>query len=399
MRETGNRILLAGGGTGGHLYPGLAVAEAMLEARPETAIAFLTTRGALDAEILAETPLPALPIAARPMQKAPWTWPAFLWSLLQAGFQSRRRFRRFCPEVVIGLGGYGSYPAVRAAQRIGLATMVLNPDIVPGRANRRLARRAAIVCCQFAETLEYFGAKARLTGCPIRPSLLGTGRAESLAALGLDRRRRTLLVTGASSGARTVNRAVVRMLRQEGLPEAWQVLHLTGSLDYETVAAAYKELAVPAVVRAYVHRMGLAYAVADLAVARAGASTVAELAAAGVPTVFMPYPFHRDQHQMRHGRAMEMQGAAVVVQDRPKDQESTWRDLADALRPLLKDEVRLAAMRASALRAARPHAAEAVAEAVFDLADAAARRRQDAIRRDVDNRAPATYTSTGEATR
>jgi UDP-N-acetylglucosamine--N-acetylmuramyl-(pentapeptide) pyrophosphoryl-undecaprenol N-acetylglucosamine transferase len=238
-----------------------------------------------------------------------------------------------------------------------------------------------------------------VTGCPIRPSLLEVGRAEAVAALGLDRRRRTLLVTGASSGARTVNRAVVGMLRQAGLGAGWQVLHLTGSLDYETVAAAYADLSVPAVVRAYVHRMGLAYAAADLAVARAGASTVAELLAAAVPAVFMPYPFHRDRHQMRHGRVAEMKGAAVVVQDRPDGEEATRQDLAEAVRPLLKDEVRRAEMRENARRAAQPGAAEAVARLVLELADAAARRRQDALRRDVDNRPPLLYTPTREAIR
>jgi UDP-N-acetylglucosamine--N-acetylmuramyl-(pentapeptide) pyrophosphoryl-undecaprenol N-acetylglucosamine transferase len=392
MCDSGRRVFLAGGGTGGHLYPGLAVAEALRLARPDTAIAFSTTRKAIDRHVLAAHDYPATPIAAEPFRPHPWTWPRLAASLARTWWQTWRRFRQFCPEVVVGLGGYGSFAPVRQAQRAGLATVVLNPDIVPGRANRRLGRRADLVACQFQETLQYFGPAARLTGCPVRPGLLRAGRRDGMAALGLDASRRTLLVTGASSGAQTVNRAVLGMLRENGLPPSWQVLHLTGESDYETVAAAYQGLNVSAVVRPYLDDMGLAYAAADLAVARAGASTLAELLALGVPAVFLPYPFHRDRHQMRQARAVEMQGAAVVVRDRPDDPAATSRELAEAVEPLLRDEVRRATMRRDARRVARPDAAAAIAGEVLRLADAAAARRHEAIRADVDRRPPAPYT-------
>ena len=379
MRETGYRIFLAGGGTGGHLYPGLAIAEAIRQLVPEAAIAFSSTRRDIDRQVLADCGCPVTPIDARPFRLAPWTWPGFVLSLARSGNQSRRRFREFCPDVVIGLGGFGSYAPVRVGQKYGAATAVLNPDIVPGRANRRLARRADRVFCQFGETVAELGGTAKLTGCPIRPSLFTHTREEGLAVFGLDPARQTLLVTGASLGARTVNRAVIAMLKDRGLPEGWGVLHLTGHKDHDEVAAAYRGISVPAVVRPYAEKMGLAYAVADLAVARAGASTVAELLAAGVPTVFMPYPFHRDQHQRQQARAVERLGAAAVVEDCPADPDGTWRRLAEVLGALMKDKARLDAMRERARAAGRPQAAEVIAREILDLAAAVTDRRHAAL--------------------
>ncbi len=397
MRERGRRILLAGGGTGGHLYPGLALVEAIRGERPETAFAFATTRRPIDRDVLAGTGCPLTPLPARPFRLAPWTWPAFLASLARCGHRIRRRFLEFEPEVVVGLGGFGSYVPVRVAQDEGIATVVLNPDIVPGRANRRAGREADLVCCQFRETLEHFPEdRVRLTGCPIRPSLLAASRAEAIAALGLDPDRRTLLVTGASSGARSVNRAVLSALRERGLPDGWQVLHLTGHLDHRPAAHAHEELGTPGLVKAYEPRMGLAYAAADLAVARAGGSTIAELLAAGVATIYLPYPHHRDQHQMQQARAAEMSGAAVVVRDRPEAPKITARELGDALEGLLDDELWRARMEQHAREAARPGAAGEVAAAVLDLADKAAKRRWQAAGRDVDKPAAAPYTPAGE---
>jgi len=403
MRETGRRIFMAGGGTGGHLYPGLAVAEAIRRLQPEAAIAFSCTRRRIDRKVLADCGFPVTPIDARPFRTAPWTWPALAVSLVRSGNQARRRFREFCPDVVLGLGGYGSYAPVRVGRKYGAATAVLNPDIVPGRANRCLAKRSDRIFCQFAETVGRLGERARLTGCPVRPSLLACTRDEGIEAFGLDAARQTLLVTGASLGARTVNRAMVAMLRERPLPEGWQVLHLTGDGEYKDVSASYTETSVPAVVRPYAEKMGLAYAAADLAVARAGASTIAELLAAAVPAVFMPYPFHRDQHQMRQARAVEAAGAAIVVEDRPDD-PGTWQRLAETVTALMADPGRLDAMRESARAAGRPGAAEEVARQVLELADGVTGRRHEQIQsemaaagRDVDTVARAPYTQAGDA--
>jgi len=402
LLETGRRIFLAGGGTGGHLYPGLAIAEAVLAQEPEAAVAFSCTRRPIDRKVLAGSGYPVTEISARPLGKRPWTWPAFLASFIRSGGEARRRLREFCPDVVVGLGGFGSYAPVRAGQRHGAATAILNPDIIPGRANRRLGRRADRVFCQFQETVEAFGDRGRLTGCPVRPSVLAATRQEGLAAFGLDPARRTLLVTGASLGARSVNRAVVAMLRDRGLPEGWQVLHLTGHGEHGEVAAAYREIKTPAAVRPYAERMGLAYAAADLVVARAGASTIAELLAVGLPAVYMPYPYHRDQHQMRQARAVQALGAAIALEDRPDDAE-TWRRLAEMAWAVASDAAWLARMAEAARAAGRPRAAQEIARQVLELADGVVERRHAALPPqiapagpNVDTPTHVAYTRTGD---
>ena len=402
LREQGHRILLAGGGTGGHLYPGLAVAEALRRIEPDSDIGFCCTRRPIDRKVLTGCGYPFTAIDARPFSTRPWTWPGLLLSLALSGNHARRRLREYCPDVVVGLGGYGSYAAVRIGQKYGLPTAILNPDIVPGRANRRLGRWVDLAFCQFQETVANFGDRGRLTGCPVRPSLFGATRAEGAAEFGLDPAKRTLLVTGASLGARTVNVAILAILKDRGLPEGWQVLHLAGHGEYEEVARAYRELlVVPSVVRPYAERMGLAYAASDLVVARAGASTVAEILAMGLPAIFLPYPFHRDQHQMQQARAIESLGAAVVVEDRPGD-PATWRDLAQALFGVAADPARLAGLAEKARAAGRPAAAEDIARQVLELARRATEERHARIENDppqrpgVDRPARAAYTRTGD---
>jgi UDP-N-acetylglucosamine--N-acetylmuramyl-(pentapeptide) pyrophosphoryl-undecaprenol N-acetylglucosamine transferase len=409
MRESGRRIFLAGGGTGGHLYPGLAIAEALRALQPDVAIAFSSTTREIDRTVLAGCGYPVTPIGARPFSKKPWTWPALLLSLVRTGNQARRRLREFCPDVVVGLGGFGSYAPVRIGQKYGAATAILNPDIVAGRANRRLSRWTDRIFCQFRETVDALGRQARLTGCPIRPSLLAATREQGVAEFSLDPAKRTLLVTGASLGARTINRSVVRILSQQGVPDGWQVLHLSGKGDYEEVAKAYREaIKGPAVVRAYCDKMGLAYAAADLAIARAGASTVAELMAMGLPTIFMPYPFHRDQHQAQQARSLEALGAAIVIEDRPDDLDDTLRRLAGALKTLLENPDRLAKMATCARAAGRPRAAEAIAREILELADRVTEQRHARIaatlgpgdhrndHRNVDKGMGASYTRSGD---
>ena len=410
LRETGHRILLAGGGSGGHLYPGLALAEALRRLEPDADIGFCCTRRPIDRKILTGCGYPFSEIDARPFNKKPWTWPGFLVSLVRSGNQARRRLREYCPDVVVGLGGYGSYAVVRVGQKYGVATVLLNHDIVPGRANRRLGRWVDLAFCQFQETVADFGDRGRLTGCPVRPSLLGATRAEGLAEFGLDPARRTLLVTGASLGARTVNVAMIAILKDRGLPQGWQVLHLAGHGEYEEVAKAYRESVkaktrpgeAPAVVRPYAEKMGLAYAASDLVVARAGASTVAEILAVGLPAIFLPYPFHRDQHQSRQARAIESLGAAVVVEDRPGD-PVTWRRLAEVLFGVATDPARLAGLAGKARAAGRPNAAEDIAQQILEIARRATEARHARIeneppspRPNVDRPAHAAYTRTGD---
>lgn len=376
-------FVFAGGGTGGHLYPGLAVARELRRVEPAAEISFLTTSRALDRELLSRTDFEQVEQGVRPFTLHPLRWPAFLlaWRASVAGAKVRFRARR--PTAVLGLGGYAAGPGVVAAAKMGIPTAILNPDAIPGRANRFLARKVDLVALQWEASSRYFpaGAPLRAIGCPIRPEFRKSigevaapaaepeaapagGGGDSRRDFDLAWNRPTLLVTGASQGARTVNEAVVAVWPefQRQHPE-WQLLHLTGKVDEAFVREAYARLKTPrdAVhVVAFTHEMWRAIGASDLVISRAGASTLAELTALAKPSILLPYPFHRDRHQHANAGALTGAGAALLVED-TKDVTLTAPPLRAALERCADGEVR-AAMAAAAATLGRPDAARSVAQ-------------------------------------
>ena len=269
--------------------------------------------------------------------------------------------------MVIGSGGYAAGPPVRAAQQLGITTGLLNPDAVPGRANRHLAGRADHIFIQWSRTRGAFpdSVSVHETGCPIREGFSDSSRDRGLAEFGLDPSRRTLLVTGASQGARNINETVIRLLDTEGdvrssFAESWQFVHLTGGAMRDQVAEKYESWGVPARVLAFTERMPEAMAVADLVISRAGASSLAEITAAGCPSILMPYPYHRDQHQRSNALVLADAGAAILLEDRADGADNANR-LAPLLSKLLGDSAALERMAGAARGLGRPDAAKQVA--------------------------------------
>jgi UDP-N-acetylglucosamine--N-acetylmuramyl-(pentapeptide) pyrophosphoryl-undecaprenol N-acetylglucosamine transferase len=314
-----SRYVFAGGGTGGHLYPGLAVAAAVREREPDAEITFLTTMRALDKELLGQTDFAQIEQAVRPLTTNPFRLPEFWWSWRRSVRAARALLKEKRPRAVLGLGGYAAGPPVVAARALGIRTVILNQDALPGRANRYLARHADLVVLQWEASRKHFPANTncQVLGCPIRREFVGASREEGRARFGLDPERPLLLVTGASQGARTVNRVMQRVWPEFAArhPE-WQLLHLSGPLDEDETRAAYTDAHVEANVLAFTHEMWLALAAADAVVSRAGASTLAELTTLGLPAVLLPYPYHRDRHQHANARALVDGGAALLVEDR-----------------------------------------------------------------------------------
>ena len=360
---SGSSYVFAGGGTGGHLFPGLAVAAA-LRARDATGeITFFTTTRELDKELLGQTDFTQIEQPVRPLTMNPLRFPAFWWSWRRSVRAARAFLREKRPRAVLGLGGYAAGPPVVAARSLRIRTAILNQDALPGRANRYLARHADLVVLQWETSKEHFpaGTNCQVLGCPIRAEFAGTRQEEGRARFGLDPARPVLLVTGASQGARTVNR-VMQGVWPEFVarhPE-WQILHLSGSLDKEQTRAAYAQARVEAHVLAFTHEMWLALAAADAVVSRAGASTLAELAALGLPAVLLPYPYHRDRHQHANAGVLVNAGAAVLVEDR-LEPELNRGPVLEALERLADRAVRKEMARA-ALGLGRADAAERVAE-------------------------------------
>lgn len=361
-----NEYVLAGGGTGGHLFPGLAVAAAMRMIEPDVVVTFFTTTRALDRELLGRTSYGQVQQTVRPLTIRPWRLPAFLAAWFSNVGAASAYLKAHRPRAVLGLGGYAAGPPVAAARRLGIRTAILNPDAIPGRANRFLASRVDLAVLQWEVSRGYLPGRAncRVLGCPIRAEFAGQiDAAEARRRFELDPTRPVLLVTGASQGARSVNQTVCRIWPQfmATHPE-WQLLHLTGPADEAETRSAYDAagFANGAVrVVAFVHEMWLALAAADLVVSRAGASTLAEITALGKPAILLPYPYHKDRHQHANAQVLVEAGAAVLIEDQ-KTAEANHRPVADALE-WLSDERTREQMAQAARRLGRPTAARDVA--------------------------------------
>jgi UDP-N-acetylglucosamine--N-acetylmuramyl-(pentapeptide) pyrophosphoryl-undecaprenol N-acetylglucosamine transferase len=342
-------ILFAGGGTGGHLYPAIALADAL---RARAAVRFIGTADRLEAKIVPDAGYDLTAIAAAPLQRNFSFATARTVALNAAGIaQAAFALRAFDPDMVIATGGYVCFPVMAAARMlrtIGLSRArlaLLEPNAQPGLTNRLLAPLVDEVWGAFEYADPHFERKYVHTGIPVRASLFHpSNRIEAARRLGLDPARKTILAIGGSQGARTINEAIAALVTRRALPAGWQILHASGERDYEYMRAEErmpfgenKIVLVP-----YLRDMADAYALADLVVARAGASTLGELAALGLPALLVPYPFAAEDHQMANARAFEAAGAAVLIEDRQLDADSLWWRLHEVLEPERLDAMRRA---------------------------------------------------------
>jgi len=342
-------MIVAGGGTGGHLFPGLAVAEAM-STQAEASILFVGSAYGIEATVVPRTRFAFRPLAIRGLRgRGVRGALEFVWQLPLALLQSWRIIGDSHPEIVLGLGGYGSVPVVLAAWLRRVPSVLMEQNAYPGMANRVLAHLARRVCTTFAESARFFPAgKAVQTGNPVRQLLLSKKLATD---------HFTLFVFGGSQGARAINRAVVDAVTvlKARLPRM-QLIHQTGLADLEWVQRRYAEGGVEAEVSAFVHAMGDAYGRADLVVCRAGASTLAELTTLGKPAILIPYPFAADDHQRANAEILARHGAAEMI----LDAQLTGARLVERVVALATDRARLQAMGAAAAALAVPDAAARV---------------------------------------
>lgn len=359
-------VLIAGGGTAGHIFPALALAE-RLRAEPDVEVRFVGTAAGQEARLVPKAGYPFATVDARPFPRSPsLAAPVAAAAAARAVLACRPLVRD--ADVVVGMGGYVSLPVGLAALWLGRPLVLHEQNAVPGLANRVLARWARAVCLSFEEAAAGLPRRARrvVTGDPVRAEVLtvaGERRrsaAEARAALGLQPGLRTVLIVGGSQGARRLNEAAVAAAPELLRTEDVQVLLLCGPAHERTVLAAVGNRPRLRVV-GFLERMELAYASADLAVARAGASTCAELAVCGIPAVLVPYPYATARHQDANARALERAGGAVVV----PDADLSGERLARVVGELLARPDRLRAMAAGMRAWARPDAAEALARQVL----------------------------------
>ncbi len=357
-------LLIACGGTGGHLFPGIAVGE-VLAARGHEVTLLISEKkiDTLAASGHANLRFEKMPFLAMPKPWSPKMVP-FLSGFWRGLGECRKLIRERKIDAVLGMGGFTSTAPVLAGRREKIRTLIHDSNAVPGKANRLTARFADVVLLGFEQCSQHFPKKeTHVTGTPVRSALRAAAKTvklpEARKFFNLKDGIKTLLVVGGSQGARGVNNAVAESLPQlDAL--GLQILHITGTDDYQTVRDAYqgKPIALRSHIAAFCHRMELAYRCADVALARSGASTLSELALFAVPSILVPYPFAADDHQTKNAEIFSKAGAGIVVQQGDLNPET----LATTIRDVISRGKKHSAMKSAARKLSREDAAERIAD-------------------------------------
>jgi UDP-N-acetylglucosamine--N-acetylmuramyl-(pentapeptide) pyrophosphoryl-undecaprenol N-acetylglucosamine transferase len=356
------RIIIAGGGTGGHVIPALAIAQQLKEQFGAEVLFIGTARG-IETRLVPQAGFPLQLIQVGALKNVSlMTRARTMFDLPRAIAASSRVLSEFDPEVVIGVGGYASGPAMVAAIRRRLPTLAFEPNVVPGFANRMIARWVSAAAVHFEETCQYFP-HCRVTGVPVRAAFFSI---PSKAISAVSGSVPTLLVFGGSQGARAINQAMIESLTglRDKVPGI-HIIHQTGQRDYDRVLAAYEQSGISGEVHRFIDDMPGTFARSDLLVCRSGASTVGEITAAGKPAIFVPFPAAADDHQNVNARALERAGAAIVVEE--SNLGAAY--LVDTIVALMRDTRRLQNMSAAAKSLAHPKAVEEIAKMVSRLAN------------------------------
>lgn len=363
------KVVISGGGTGGHIYPAITIANQIKLMKPEAEITFVGTEHGLEKNIVPRYGYPLEFITVAGFERH-----LGLGTLVSAGKllvglkDARALLKKLKPDLVIGTGGYVCGPVLFWAAQMGIPTCVQEQNAMPGMTNKILSHFVKAICLGYQEGAKYFTGNARkfFTGNPVRQEILQDDRAEGISKFALDPHKKTLLVFGGSRGARSINNAMLQVEKALAGRSDVQVLHATGELDYEK----YMQQLAPEVLSAdnikvlpYIHEMPLALSATDIAVSRAGAIGLAELLVKGIPTILIPYPYATANHQEYNARAVESAGAAEVILDK----ELTGDVLREKIERLLTQSQMLEDMHRAAQKLSKPEAAQVIAETALNL--------------------------------
>ena len=354
------KLLIAAGGTGGHIYPGIAVANEILGRDPSSEVLFVGTSRGLETKIVTENGFQLALIHSAGLKSVGMKELARGLALLPKSFlEARKLLKEFRPHVVVGAGGYVSGPVLLIASLMRIPTLVMDSNALPGFTNRRLARFVDRAALAFKEAMPYFGKKGVVTGNPVRKEFFALEEKTPEEKI-------NLLIFGGSQGARAINNAVIDSLSEmNGLREKVSVTHQTGEADFERIKNAYHAAGWEmAQVRTYISDMMNQFAHTDLIICRAGATTCAELAAAGKPAIMIPLPTAADDHQRRNAEALQQAGAAKMI----LQSDLNGKVLANTIRDLVSSPEKLKNMGRSARTLAREDAASATADIIEKLA-------------------------------
>ncbi|MFP4661156.1 MAG: undecaprenyldiphospho-muramoylpentapeptide beta-N-acetylglucosaminyltransferase [Halanaerobiales bacterium] len=366
------KAIITGGGTGGHIYPALAVLRALENKGWD--ILYIGSRGGLEGNII-----PAEGIKFREVNVAPLPRKLSL-KLISSpiktavGFyQARKIIKGFKPDIVLGTGGFVAGPVVLAAAMLKIPSVIQEQNVYPGFTNKMLARWVNAIALNFAEARKYFPenikAEYRVTGNPIRKVILDTDRKSGMKQLSLDANRKTILVFGGSQGAMSINKAMIDVYRHFQDNNRIQIIHITGKKNYNTILDEIRKEGINInksghyKIKSYITHMEYAYAVADLVVYRAGATGIAEITAKGIPAILIPYPFAAENHQEYNARNLEKHGAAVVILDK----DLNGRKLIEKIEMLINDHKRLSEMSRNSRKLANPDAVKNIVNLIEEM--------------------------------
>jgi UDP-N-acetylglucosamine--N-acetylmuramyl-(pentapeptide) pyrophosphoryl-undecaprenol N-acetylglucosamine transferase len=367
------RVILTGGGTGGHIYPALAIARGLVNEDPQTEILFVGTEKGLEADVVPKAGFALAKVSAQGLERRLSLQAFAAGGRLVAGCgQARGVIRRFRPDVVVGTGGYVCAPVVLMAALAGIPAVIHEQNAFPGLTNRFLARFVDRVLLTFGDARKFFPARAAIevTGLPVRPEILNADPIAGRNFFGLEGDRFTILVMGGSRGARSINRSFSSLYHELAGRPGVQVLHITGPTGYEETLAAARDCGLePAnggniILRPYVYEMEHTLAAADLVICRAGAATLAELTVLGKPAILVPYPLASENHQEYNARSLVRRQAAEMILDRELTGERLWA----MIRSLMADRERLRLMGERSRECGKPEALRRIVRAVRELA-------------------------------
>ncbi|ADY55010.1 UDP-N-acetylglucosamine--N-acetylmuramyl-(pentapeptide) pyrophosphoryl-undecaprenol N-acetylglucosamine transferase [Syntrophobotulus glycolicus DSM 8271] len=340
------RVIVTGGGTGGHIYPALAVAEGLKDKIPEVKILYVGNKDGMEARIVPENGTDFKGISGRglPRRLSPDMLKAG-GSNLKALWQAKQILKEFQPDLVVGTGGYVSGPVVFVAALFGIPAILHEQNALAGVTNKMLGRVVKKILLTFEESRKYFSHQEKIdvVGLPVRKEIGSISRQAGAAALGIDPAKRTLLVTGGSRGALNINKAMLEVAEKLRTREDIQLIWATGTATYEEIS---KELEIRQIDRrrrgwrmtSYIRNMPEALACSDLCICRAGAGTLAELSAAGRASILIPYPYAAENHQEHNARAFADKGAAVVIKDNELSGTLLWEQIEAILSNRFKFE-------------------------------------------------------------
>lgn len=357
-------ILISGGGTGGHIFPALSIANALRRRDPQTRILFVGAEGRMEME---RVPAAGYEIVGLPVsgfdRKRLWRNFKVLWRLWKSLRRARRTVAQFAPDVVVGVGGYASGPVLKQAQKAGIPTLIQEQNSYPGVTNKILAPKAKAICVAYDGLERFFPADRIIkTGNPVRADLteVSISQAEAKKVLGFDPEKPLVLVVGGSLGARTINESIAPELDRfvkAGASLLWQTGKLYAA-EYVPMAENHPGIqAMP-----FISRMDLAYRAADIVVSRAGAGTISELQLLGKPSILVPSPNVAEDHQRKNAQALVDRGAAVMVAD-----SDARTSLGDAIAGLLADAGRRESLGKNAAAMALPDADEKIVDRIYEL--------------------------------